>query len=57
MPLIAPFLTWYEPNGQVRAINKSGPDKSGPDILIDAFESEPEIRGYHVEANCMENDA
>ncbi|KAI0843806.1 putative short-chain dehydrogenase [Daldinia vernicosa] len=43
LPLLAPLLTWLEPNGHVRTINKSSKD-----VIRAAFEINPELRGKYL---------
>ncbi|RYP26192.1 hypothetical protein DL767_008144 [Monosporascus sp. MG133] len=43
LPLLAPLLTWLQPNGEVRTISKSSAD-----VLTAAFETSPELRGKYL---------
>ncbi|RYP18615.1 hypothetical protein DL765_003822 [Monosporascus sp. GIB2] len=42
LPLLAPLLTWLQPNGDVQTISKSSAD-----VLVAAFETSPELRGRY----------
>ncbi|RYO92134.1 hypothetical protein DL766_001861 [Monosporascus sp. MC13-8B] len=42
LPLLAPLLTWLQPNGDVRTIGKSSAD-----VLTAAFETGSEVRGKY----------
>lgn len=43
VPLIAPLMTWLEPNGHIRTISKSSAD-----VLRAAFGAGPELRGKYL---------
>ncbi|RYP50780.1 hypothetical protein DL768_003778 [Monosporascus sp. mg162] len=43
LPLLAPLLTWLQPNGDLRTVSQSSAD-----VLTAAFETSPELRGKYL---------
>lgn len=50
IPLLAPLLTWYHPNGTIRTITKSSAD-----VIRAAFDANPDLRGKYLNGSELED--
>ncbi|KAG8162428.1 hypothetical protein KVR01_008193 [Diaporthe batatas] len=50
IPLLAPLLTWYHPNGPIRTITKSSAD-----VIRAAFDANPDLRGKYLNGSELED--
>ncbi|KAI4594987.1 hypothetical protein KJ359_007238 [Pestalotiopsis sp. 9143b] len=50
IPLLAPLMTWYQPNGVIRTISKSSAD-----VVNAAFDTNPGLRGKFLNGSELED--
>lgn len=50
IPLLAPLMTWYQPNGVIRTISKSSAD-----VVNAAFDTNPDLRGKFLNGSELED--